>query len=346
MNLSVFDIEALTRYLVQAIPGLRVPLDIAALSGGQSNPTFRLTDATGRSLVLRKRPAGVLLPSAHAVDREYRVISALRQTGFPVPQTYLLCEDTSIIGTAFYVMDFVAGRTLWDQSMPGMSRAGRAAMWDEMNSVLARLHSVDYRAIGLSDYGRTGDYLARQIGRWSKQYRASETVRIDAMDRLIEWLPEHIPAGDETCIVHGDFRLDNLVFHPTEPRVLAVLDWELSTLGHPLADFAYLAMSWHIPSGTFRGIADLDLHALGIPAERDYVAAYCRRTGRELVSEADWDFYIAYNLFRIAAILQGIAKRALDGNAASPEAVETGRRAKPLAELGWAKVEQIRARGG
>ncbi len=346
MNAPAFDTEALTRYLARAMPGLRAPLDIAVLSGGQSNPTFRLTDADGRQFVLRKRPAGKLLPSAHAVDREYRVITALRETGFPVPRTHVLCEDESVIGTAFYVMDYVAGRSLWDQSMPGMARAERAALWDEMNSVLARLHSVDHRAAGLGDYGRTGDYLARQIGRWSKQYGASETVRIEAMDRLIEWLPAHIPPGDETCIVHGDFRLDNLIFHPTEPRILAVLDWELSTLGHPLADFAYLAMSWHIPSATFRGIAELDLDALGIPAERDYVAAYCRRTGRELVPEAQWDFYIAYNLFRIAAILQGIAKRALDGNAASPEAVETGRRARPLAELGWAKVERILARGG
>ena len=344
-NTRQLDAVRLEEYLVPRVEGMRGQLSIVRLSGGQSNPTYRVTDATGRSFVLRKRPAGKLLPSAHAVDREYRVISALHAVGFPVPRTYLLCEDDSIIGTAFYVMDFVPGRSLWEQSLPGMGKIERAAIWDEMNRVLARLHAIDFRAIGLSEFGRAGNYFERQIARWSKQYRASETERIEAMDNLIDWLPGNIPAGDETSIVHGDLRLDNLMFHPTEPRVVAVLDWELSTLGHPLADLAYLAMSWHIPSTACRGIAGLDHAALGIPAERDVVAAYCRRAGRELVPEAHWNFYIAYNLFRLAAILQGIAKRALEGTAASSEAIETGRRARPLAELGWANVEQIVARG-
>ncbi len=342
---QTLDARGLETYLGARIEGMRAPLAIGRLSGGQSNPTYRLTDATGRSYVLRKRPAGKLLPSAHAVDREYRVISALYAVGFPVPRSYLLCEDDSVIGTAFYVMDFVAGRTFWEQSLPGIHRTGRAAIWDVMNRVLAQLHAIDYRAIGLADFGRSGNYFERQVARWSKQYRASETERIEAMDNLIAWLPGHIPEGDETCVVHGDFRLDNFIFHPTESRILAVLDWELSTLGHPLADLAYLAMSWHIPSTAFRGIAGLDHAALGIPTERDYVAAYCRRTGRELIPAAQWNFYIAYNLFRLAAILQGIAKRALEGTAAGAQAIETGKRARPLAELGWAKVEHILARG-
>jgi aminoglycoside phosphotransferase (APT) family kinase protein len=235
-------------------------------------------------------------------------------------------------------MEYVEGRVLWDQSLPGMTPPERAAIYDEMNRVIAALHRVDYAAAGLSDYGKPGNYFARQIGRWSKQYRASETERIEPMDALIAWLPENVPAGDETTVVHGDYRMDNLIFHPREPRILAVLDWELSTLGHPLADFSYHCMSWHIPPGQFRGIAGLDLAALGIPGESQYIASYCERTGRGKI--AHWDFYLAYNLFRIAAILQGVMKRALEGTASSAEALEAGKRARPLAELGWKYAEK------
>ena len=217
----------------------------------------------------------------------------------------------------------------------------RGAVWDELNRVIAQLHGIDYKAVGLEDFGKPGDYVARQVSRWSKQYRASELERIDEMDRLIEWLPANIPAGDETSVVHGDYRLDNTIFHPSEPKILAVLDWELSTLGHPLADFAYHCMSWHIAPGKFRGIAGLDHAALGIPGEREYVERYCRRTGRKGIEPSTWDFYMAYNLFRIAAILQGIAKRVVDGTAASAHAAEAGGRARLMAELAWRQVENI-----
>jgi aminoglycoside phosphotransferase (APT) family kinase protein len=255
-----------------------------------------------------------------------------------VPGTHCLCEDEGVIGRAFYVMAYVEGRVLWDQSLPGMTPPGRAAIYDEMNRVIAALHRVDFHAAGLADFGKPGNYLARQIARWSKQYRASETERIDAMDRLIAWLPEHVPPGDETAVVHGDYRMDNLIFHPSEPKILAILDWELSTLGHPLADFSYHCMAWHIPPGKFRGIAGLDLPALGIPGEAQYIAAYCARTGRAGIDH--WNFYLAYNLFRISAILQGVMKRALDGTASSREALDAGARARPLAELGWQYAEK------
>jgi aminoglycoside phosphotransferase (APT) family kinase protein len=319
-------------------------LKIAAVEqfkGGQSNPTYRFIDSTGRKYVLRRKPPGKLLPSAHAVDREYRVIDALAKVGFPVARPHVLCEDESVIGTAFYVMDYVAGRVIWDQSLPGMTRAERAAIWDELNRVIAKLHGLDYRAIGLEGFGKPGGYIERQLARWSKQYRASETERIEAMDNLIAWLPGNVPPEGATTVVHGDFRLDNTIFHPSEPRILAVLDWELSTLGDPLADFAYHCMSWHIPPGQFRGIAGLDLESLGIPAETDYVTRYCERTRRDSINASHWDFYMAYNLFRIAAILQGIMKRVVDGTAASEHARDAGRRARPLAELGWQQVEKI-----
>jgi aminoglycoside phosphotransferase (APT) family kinase protein len=334
-----FDLATLADYLQPRIADFSGPVRAEQFKGGQSNPTYLLT-AGGTRYVMRAKPgpAAKLLPSAHAVEREYRVISALGAAGVPVPRTYCLCEDESVIGRAFYVMEHVDGRVLWDQSLPGMSPADRAAIYDEMNRVIAGLHSVDYAAIGLADYGKPGNYFERQIGRWSKQYRASETERIEAMDQLIAWLPANIPAGDETTVVHGDYRLDNLVFHRNEPRILAILDWELSTLGHPLADFSYHCMAWHIPHAMFRGVAGLDFAALGLPTEREYIAAYCRRTGRASIPH--WDFYIAYNLFRIAAILQGIAKRALEGTASSAAAVEQGKRARPLAELGWKVVEE------
>ena len=285
-------------------------------------------------------PVAKLLPSAHAVEREYRVLKALAGTDVPVARTFGLCEDESVIGRAFYVMDCVEGRVLWDQSLPGVSNAERTAIYDEMNRVIAALHSVDVAKVGLEDFGKPGNYFARQISRWSKQYQLSETEKIDEMDRLIAWLPAHIPAGDETTIVHGDYRLDNMIFARDEPRVLAVLDWELSTLGHPLADFSYHCMSWHIQPGAFRGIAGLDLAALGIPDEQAYIRRYCERTGRTDIG--NWDFYLAYNCFRLAGILQGIVKRALDGTASSPQALEQGKRVRPLAEMAWAFAQKVR----
>jgi aminoglycoside phosphotransferase (APT) family kinase protein len=336
-----FDVDALQKYLKARIDGLRGPLQVEQFKGGQSNPTYRLAGADGKKYVLRRKPPGKLLPSAHAVDRECRVIRALHAAGFPVAKPYLLCEDESVIGTAFYVMDNVEGRVLWDQSLPGMSRAQRAAIWDELNDVIAKLHLVDYRAVGLEGFGKPGNYIERQVGRWTKQYLASETERVEAMNSLIEWLPKNIPPETGTTVVHGDFRLDNAIFHPTEAKILAVLDWELSTLGDPLADFAYHCMSWHIPPGAFRGIAGMDFEALGIPDEQTYVRAYCKRTGRSGIDPSHWDFYIAYNLFRISAILQGILKRVVDGTAASAHARDAGMRAKPMAELGWKQVEKI-----
>ncbi|HJS76022.1 MAG TPA: phosphotransferase family protein [Burkholderiales bacterium] len=329
------DVGRLEKFL-----GFRIST-LEQFKGGQSNPTYKLTAADGRGFVLRRKPPGKLLPSAHAVDREYRVIAALHKVGFPVARPHVLCEDDSVIGTAFYVMDYVEGRVLWDQSLPGMTKAERGAIWDELNKVIARLHSLDYREIGLEDFGKPGNYIERQIARWTKQYQASETERIEAMDNLIAWLPKNIPPSAATTVVHGDYRLDNAIFHAAETRILAVLDWELSTLGDPLADFAYHCMSWHIPPGQFRGIAGLDLPALGIPSEADYVRKYCERTGQREINPTHWDFYLAYNLFRIAAILQGIMKRVVDGTAASVHARDAGMRAKPMAQLGWQQVEKI-----
>ncbi len=329
------DVAALEKFL-----NLKI-IQVEQFKGGQSNPTYRITASNEKKYVLRRKPPGKLLPSAHAVEREYKVIKALHGAGFPVAKPYQLCEDESVIGTAFYVMDCVEGRVLWDQALPGMSRVERAAIWDELNNVISKLHLVDYRAAGLEDFGKPGDYVARQVARWSKQYQASQTQKIEAMDKLIAWLPKNIPAGSATSVVHGDFRLDNVVFHRTEPRILAVLDWELSTLGDSLADFSYHCMSWHIPPGQFRGIAGLNLKELGIPAESEYVARYCERTGLKTIDPSTWDYYMAYNLFRMAAILQGIAKRVLDGTAASTHAAEAGARAPLLAGLGWAQVEKI-----
>jgi len=334
------DSGRLEDFLKKHVDGFRGPLQIEQFKGGQSNPTYRIA-AGGKRYALRKKPPGKLLPSAHAVDREYRVIQALHGVGFPVARPYVLCEDEAVIGTAFYVMDCVEGRVLWDQSLPGMSKGERRAIWEELNRVIALLHSIDYKAVGLGDFGKAGSYIERQVGRWSKQYIASETAKIETMDRLIAWLPKNVPATGETTIVHGDYRLDNTVFHPTEPKILAVLDWELSTLGDPLADFSYHCMSWHIPPGKFRGIEGLPLAELGIPTEREYADMYFRRSGRKPVDPSTWDYYMAYNLFRIAAILQGIAKRVLEGTAASEHAREAGSRAPLMAELGWKQVEKI-----
>ena len=329
------DAVSLEKYLDLKIEKLE------QFKGGQSNPTYRITAADGRRFVLRRKPPGKLLPSAHAVDREYRVTRALHGIGFPVARPHVLCEDEGVIGTAFYVMDYVEGRVLWDPALPGMTRAERARIWEEQNRVIALLHSIDYRAVGLEAFGKPGNYIARQVERWSKQYRASETGKIEAMDHLIAWLPHNIPPEAGTAVVHGDYRLDNLIFHPAEARILAVLDWELSTLGDPLADFAYHCMGWHIPPDKFRGMAGLDLETLGIPSESEYIRSYFKRVGRGGVDSSTWDFYLAYNLFRIAAICQGIAKRVLDGTAASSFAQEAASKTVPLADLGWQQVEKI-----
>jgi aminoglycoside phosphotransferase (APT) family kinase protein len=337
-----FDVAGLERFLREHDPDFHGPVTVEQFAGGQSNPTYLITNADGQRYVLRRKPPGNLLPSAHAVDREHRVITALAETGVPVPRTYALCEDESVIGTPFFLMEHVEGRIFWDQTLPGLASSERAAIYNEMNRAAAALHGVDYAAAGLADYGKPGNYLARQIARWTKQYRASETESIEAMDRLIDWLPENIPPGDETAVVHGDYRMDNMIFHPTEPRLLAILDWELSTLGHPLADFSYHVMSWRISPEEFRGLGGVDLDALGIPQESDYVAAYCRRTGRDRIEY--WDFYMAYNMFRLAGILQGIMGRVVDGTAASRNAVEMGKKARIMAEAGWREAEKMIAR--
>ena len=335
-----FDLDALAEWMGSHVEGFAGPLTIEQFKGGQSNPTFKLI-TPGQTYVMRAKPgpAAKLLPSAHAIEREFKVMAALAKADMPVAKMHALCEDEGVIGRAFFIMEFVAGRVLWDPALPGMTPAQRGEIFDEMNRVIARLHCVDYAAIGLADYGKAGNYFERQIGRWSKQYRASETESIEAMNQLIEWLPKHIPAGDETSIVHGDYRLDNLIFHPTEPRILAILDWELSTLGHPLADFAYHCMAWHVPPSAFRGLAGLDLDALGIPDFNTYVARYCQRTGRAGID--NFEYYLAYNLFRMAGILQGIMKRVVDGTAASEQALAMGKAARPLAELGWKVAEKL-----
>ena len=332
------DLGRLEHYMEEHVEGFSGPLEAVQFKGGQSNPTYRL-EAGGKRYVLRRKPPGKLLPSAHAVDREHRVLTALRESAVPVARTYALCEDETVVGTPFYIMDCIDGRIFWEPTLPGLRPPERRAVYEAMNETIAQLHGVDYESVGLGDFGRPGTYVGRQIGRWSKQYRASETERIGAMDRLMEWLPAHIPEGDETAIVHGDFRLDNLIFHPTEPRVLAVLDWELSTLGHPLGDFSYNCMLYRFEPALFAGLKGFDLQKLGLPTEEEYVAAYCRRTGRGRIR--DWDFYMAYNMFRLAAILQGIMGRAVEGTAASEHAIHHGALARPIAEHAWAQVERI-----
>ena len=315
--------------------------------GGQSNPTFKM-ETPGANYVMRMKPGPVanLLPSAHAIEREFAVMRGLRGTDVPVPQMHCLCDDESVIGRAFYVMEYVEGRVLWDQTLPGMHSAQRRDIYTEMNRVIAALHTVAFAERGLSQYGKPGNYFERQIGRWSKQYVASITQPIPEMDLLMDWLPRNIPAmaRDErmVSIVHGDFRMDNMMFASDEPRVLAVLDWELSTLGHPLADFSYHCMAWHIPPGAFRGIGGLDLVAMGIPTEAEYIHMYCDRTGLISPSDlkTDWNFYLAYNLFRMSAILQGIAKRVEAGTASSAQAVSSAAGAKPLAKLAWAFAQK------
>ena len=336
-----FSLSRLAQWMRENIAGFddrSAALTLTRFAGGQSNPTFLLQAGAGK-YVMRRKPAGQLLPSAHAVDREFRVMSALAGSDVPVARTYALCRDDAVIGGMFYIMDCVDGRIFWDPTLPGASNAERGALYDEMNRVIAALHSVDAGAVGLADYGKPNNYFERQITRWSTQYRAAESTGIAAIDNLIDWLPQHIPAGNDSAIVHGDFRLDNLIFHPNEARILAVIDWELSTLGHPMADFAYHCLAWHMPVGNMRGLLGVDTAALGIPGQADYLARYCQRTGRAPVSGAEWTYYLAFNMFRLAAIAQGIAARARQGNAASAQANEMGQMATPVAQAAWQLIQ-------
>jgi len=331
------DIAAgpLEDYLARNIPGFSGPLSIVRFKGGQSNPTYRLASPSGQ-YVLRRKPPGKLLPSAHAIEREYRMTAALHGSGYPVARPYLLCTDDTVIGTAFYVMDFVAGRIFWEPHAPGLSGGERAAVFAAMNATLARLHGCDYAALGLADFGKPSSYVARQIARWSEQYWASKTEKIEAMDRLIAWLPEACPKQTGAALVHGDFRLDNCIVHPVEPRIVAVLDWELATIGDPLADFTYHLMQWFMPvSEAGSGVGSLMGHENdpGIPPLEDYIAQYCQATGRAAIT--DLNVYMAYNFFRLAAILQGILGRVRDGTAANTQAFLMARQVGPLAETGW-----------
>ena len=327
-----FDESALARYMQDHVEGFTGPITVEKFKGGQSNPTY-LISTPGKKYVLRRKPPGKLLPSAHAVDREYRVMTALGAQNFPVPKTYTLCEDDSVIGTAFFLMDFVDGRIFWDSSLPEVAKPDRAPLYKALISTLAELHNIDHKAAGLEDFGKPGNYFERQVGRWSKQYKGAETQPIEEMDRLIAWLPTALPQDDATTIVHGDFRFDNAIMHPTEPKTLAVLDWELSTLGHPLADFTYFLMVYFFPRDVRGGLAGSDLNALGIPGVDEAVQLYCEYTGRDGV--ADLDYCLAYNTFRLAAIVQGVYARALQGNASSPEAKKLGDQVRPLAAFAW-----------
>ncbi|MBM3557948.1 MAG: phosphotransferase family protein, partial [Alphaproteobacteria bacterium] len=335
-----FDQKALDAYLQRHVPGFTGPLAVRQFQGGQSNPTFFLTGGQSH-YVMRKKPPGPLLPSAHAVDREYKVISALAGSAVPVPRTHCLCLDEAVIGQAFYVMDYVPGRVLTDTLLPDQTPDERRAMYDDLAKVLAALHTVDYAKVGLGDFGKPTDYIRRQFQRWAKQYEASKTDDIPEMDRLMAWIPDRIPAKDESAIVHGDYRLGNVIMHPGEPRIVAVLDWELATLGHPLSDLAYNCMGYHLGPESFRGFGNADLKGLGIPSEAEYLAAYCRHAGRADIP--DWNFYIVFSLFRIIAILQGVYKRGLQGNASDATAIERGREAVAIAKETWAIVQR---RGG
>jgi aminoglycoside phosphotransferase (APT) family kinase protein len=333
MSSQQLDTKRLAAYLADYLPGIKNGLTAEKFPGGQSNPTFKLT-ADGRSYVLRRKPPGELLPSAHAVDREFRVISALQDTDVPVPRTHVLCEDESVIGSMFYVMEYMDGRILWDPLLPeAASNEERGAIYDAMNKTMAALHSVDVDAVGLSDYGKPGNYFERQLARWTRQYRASETGTVPNMETLITWLSANMPADDGTVsLVHGDYRLDNMMFHATDPRVIALLDWELSTLGHPLADLANQCMAWMLPrDSAMKGLGGVDRAALGIPSDEEYIARYCERTGRAGIE--NWNFYLVFSLFRLAAIVQGIKKRALIGTASSQEADARGNLVGPLSQL-------------
>jgi aminoglycoside phosphotransferase (APT) family kinase protein len=332
-----FDAVRLTEWMEANVQGFQGPLTIEQFRGGQSNPTYKLLTPDA-IYVLRRKPPGALLKGAHAVEREARIMAALETVGLPVAHIHGVCNDEAVIGSAFYVMNFVDGRVVWDATFPDVERGRRRAHFDAMNSVIAQLHLTDYDAIGLSNYGRQGNYLARQIARWTKQYvEDSDAGRDPNMEKLILWLPNHIPRDDETTIVHGDFRVDNLVFHRTEPRILAILDWELSTLGHPLADFAYHAMMYHMPPTIVAGLAGADIDALCIPSEADYIRDYCRRTGRTSIDH--YEFYLAFNFFRLAAIHHGIMGRVIRGTASSAYARQRALNFAPLAQCAvrWLK---------
>ncbi|KAA1174322.1 phosphotransferase [Marinobacter salinexigens] len=330
-----FDEARLLEWLQRGLPQIGSRLDVKQFQGGQSNPTFLLETDGGR-YVLRKKPPGKTLPSAHMVEREYKVMKALADhTDVPVPNVRVLCEDESVIGTPFYVMDFLEGRIVSHSALRALDRKDRLPAHQSAIDTLAALHSVDVNTIGLGDYGRPEGYVARQVSRWSKQYLASKTDDLPAMDKLMAWLPENLPAKDEMSIAHGDYRFGNLMLAPDSPKVIAILDWELSTLGHPLADLAYYCLPYHMPSDMegMRGLRGEDLEALGIPDEQETIARYCAKTGRDGID--DWHVFLAFSLFRLAAILQGVYKRALDGNAANANALEVGKRASVLAETGW-----------
>jgi aminoglycoside phosphotransferase (APT) family kinase protein len=334
-----FDAAPLTAWMAANVQNFAGPIDVFQFAGGQSNPTF-LIETPKQRYVLRRKPPGKLLPSAHAVEREYRVIAALGPTRVPVARAYGLCEDTSIIGSAFYIMEYLQGRIFWDAGLPEVPAAGRRAIYMEMIRVLAEMHSVDYKAVGLGDYGKSDNYIERQVTRWTAQYRGAETEKIEAVEKLIEWLPKHVPAGNMTSIVHGDYRLDNTIFDPQQPRILAVLDWELSTLGHPLVDLAYLCSRYHLPAGSFKGLGGLDVVSLSIPTEQEAVAEYCRLRKLPPIPPRDWAYYMVFCMFRLTGILQGVLARALQGNASSARALEAGKRTRPLAELAWQLAQQ------
>jgi acyl-CoA dehydrogenase len=331
MNVPSFH-GPLSQYLKGA--GLtKGPIELSQLTGGQSNPTYKISDGNSH-YVLRKKPSGLLLPSAHAVDREHRVMKALAGTDVPVPQMLAYCEDEGIVGTAFFIMEYLDGRVFTDQSLPGLSASERRQIYEQMNRTIFAIHRLDYVSLGLETFGKPGNYFARQIARWSRQVREANIAIPGSLNRLMDWLPEHIPPEDGTSLIHGDFRMDNLIFHKTDLRIIGVLDWELSTLGNPLADFAYQCMAWRIPPTLWRGIQGLDLLALGIPSESEYIAMYEKQAGISISEH--WPFLMAYNLFRISAILHGISKRAMDGTANASDAVENGEKTGALADLGWA----------
>lgn len=339
------DAGALADFIREQVAPFDGAVTLHRVQGGQSNPTY-LVDAGTQRYVLRCKPPGALLPSAHAVEREFRVLHALADSDVPVPRARALCEDPGVLGSAFYLMDFVEGRILTDQTLPGMTAPERRAHYDELGRVLAALHGLDWRALGLEGFGREGGYIERQVDRWLRQYRASETHRIEAMEQLAAWLPHNIPPQPATSLVHGDFRLDNVIFHPSEPRIVAVLDWELSTLGDPLVDFAYHCLSWRLALGTHRTLVGLDPLPPGIPTEAEHVAAYCRRTGRgEGGRIPHWGYFLAFNMFRLAAIQQGVARRALNGNAANTRAAEVAARVDATAAEGWKVAQQAMREG-
>jgi aminoglycoside phosphotransferase (APT) family kinase protein len=334
-----FDPVPLAKWMSEHVENFSGPIGVQQFAGGQSNPTFLIETPTTR-YVMRRKPPGKLLPSAHAVEREYRVIAALGPTKVPVAKAYGLCEDTAVIGSAFYIMEYVPGRIFWDAALPEVAASERRAIYMEMIRVLAELHSVDYKAVGLGDYGKADHYIERQVARWTVQYRGAETEKIPAMENLIDWLPKHVPPGNLTSIVHGDYRLDNTIFDPQQPRIRAVLDWELSTVGHPLVDLAYHCSRFRLPAGSFRGLAGLDAASLSIPSEQECVVEYCRIRGLPPIAPKDWAYYMVFCMFRLAAILQGVLARALQGNASSARALEAGNRTRPLAELAWQLAEQ------